>query len=668
MRRAIAAFATLLALLALYARGSSSSSEERSLTVSPDFGVAGNFGTWTVTYRVGAKGIAEGGGVRVELPDSWHAGDRNSANALQATNPRGDHYVSTRASREGVKLETIVEGESDEVLVKRARQSLDGRSERYVWVVRARVGQGKLRPGDTLSVVYGDTSGGSRGMRAAVVATTPEPILVAVDTVGTGRFELHPGRPTIRSKSGPPAQLIVYGPSEAVVGRPAELRLAVVDANANPAPDFQGDVRFQIVQGRAVLSDSAHANLARGWGVVPFTPAAPGILRITASALGGILKARTNPIRVSEKEPERNVYWGDLHSHSHYSWDGVGATSFEYARHVSALDFYALTDHSSTPDRYTRGLGPHVWQEYNALTDKHYDPGRFVTLHAYEASFGTPYGHHNVYFRDRPGPLLAPGDKVGLPELWSALTAGKALTVPHHTGKFPGGVRWDVQNPELRRNFEIYSAHGLSEAFDPEHPLAFEQSDFTGPSRSANGPQFAQDAWAHGLTLSTIAASDDHRAQPGKPHWGLAAVDAAGLTREEIFDALYERRTYGTTGARILLEFSINGQPMGRTIAASASPRLEIAGHGTDVIEEVQVLRHSKSARNFNVIHSIRPEALDFTWASIDAGFREDSIYYVRLRQRGHIGGRIAMAWSSPIWVQFAQAGNQRTISSLQLK
>jgi hypothetical protein len=659
LKRTIAGFTTLLPLLlVVYARGLSSARDDGSVTVSPDVSVAGHFGTWTVTYRVGPKGIAEGGGVRVELPDSWHAGDRNSANPLQATNPRGDYYVSARSSRAGVKLETVVESESNEVLVKNARQSLDGRSERYVWVVRARVRQGRLRPGDTLSVVYGDTSGGSRGMRAAVIATSPEPILVAVDAIGAGRFELHANRATIRSKSGPPAQLLVYGPSDASVGRPADLRVAIVDANANPVPDFRGDVRFQVVQGAAVLPDIARENLARGWGLVSFTPKTPGILRITASALDGILKAKSNPIRVNERESERKIYWGDLHSHSHYSWDGVGAASFEYARHVSALDFYALTDHSSTPAEYTRGLGPHVWQEYNALTDKHYERGRFVTLHAYEASFGTPYGHHNVYFRDEPGPLLAPGDKVGLPELWKALTAGKALTVPHHTGKFPAGVRWDIHNPEFRRNFEIYSAHGLSEAFDPEHPLAFEQSDFTGPSRSLNGSHFAQDAWAWGLTLSTIAASDDHRAQPGKPSWGLAAVRAAGLTREEIFDALYERRTYGTTGARILLEFSINGQPMGQTIAASAPPRLEVNAHGTDIIEEVQVLRHTKSARGFNVIRWIRPEALDFTWASVDAGLREDSIYYVRLRQRGQMGGRIAMAWSSPIWVQFAQPGN----------
>jgi hypothetical protein len=162
------------------------------------------------------------------------------------------------------------------------------------------------------------------------------------------------------------------------------------------------------------------------------------------------------------------------------------------------------------------------------------------------------------------------------------------------------------------------------------------------------------------LVLSTIASSDDHRAQPGKPHWGLAAVRAQGLTREQIFDAIHDRRTYGTTGARILLDFAINGDAMGRSVAVSAAPRLEVAAHGTDVIDEVQVLRYSKSSRGFEVIESIRPRALDFAWARVDAGFREDSIYYVRLRQRGEIEGRVAMAWSSPIWVRLTKVAPPR--------
>lgn len=659
MRRSLSMLGVLVPLLLAGGWVAYSQAPDAGMvSISPESGIAGNFGTWTVTYRVDNSGIAQGGAVRVELPDSWHAGDRNSANPLQATNPRADYFVIGRTSRRDVTLETIVEGESKDILVKSARPSLDGRSERYVFVVRVRVARGRLDAGDTVSVVYGDMSGGSRGMRAAVIATPPEPVLVAVDTTGSGTFALRRERPTIQSRSGPPAQLLLHAPSDVVVGRPAELRIAAVDANANPT-GFHGDIRFDIMQGSARLDAVARVDLTKGWAVVPFTPTGPGILRIAASAHDGLFKARANPVRVSEKEPERKVYWGDLHSHSQYSWDGVGATSFEYARRVSGLDFYALTDHSATAGEYTRGLGPHVWKEYNALTDKHDDPGRFVTLHAYEASFGAPYGHHNVYFRGGPGPLLAPGPGTGLPELWKALTAREALTIPHHTGKFPVGVRWDVHDAERRRNFEIYSAHGLSEAYDPDHQLAFERSDFTGPSRSANGPHFAQDAWIHGLALSTIAASDDHRAQPGKPHWGLAAVHATGLTREEIFDAMYDRRTYGTTGARILLSLSINGESMGRVVTTKAAPRLEIAAHGTDVIDEVDVLRYSKSARGFEVMDSIRPDAWDFSWARVDTAFREDSIYYVRLRQRGEIGGRPVIAWSSPIWVKLASSQSQ---------
>ena len=77
--------------------------QSASVRVEPSFGVAGNIGTWTVTYEVGASGMRPGGAVRVQLPDTWHAGERNSANRLQATDPKADHYVSARASRPDVK-------------------------------------------------------------------------------------------------------------------------------------------------------------------------------------------------------------------------------------------------------------------------------------------------------------------------------------------------------------------------------------------------------------------------------------------------------------------------------------------------------------------------------------------------------------------------------------
>ena len=69
------------------------------VSVTPAAGVAGHYGTWTVTWTAGADGLRTGGTVRVQLPDTWHAGERNSANRLQATDPQGDHYVSARVSR-----------------------------------------------------------------------------------------------------------------------------------------------------------------------------------------------------------------------------------------------------------------------------------------------------------------------------------------------------------------------------------------------------------------------------------------------------------------------------------------------------------------------------------------------------------------------------------------
>ncbi len=623
-----------------------------SAFVNPTIGVAGDFGTWTVTYRCGSKGLQTNGAIRVQLPDSWHAGDRNSANPLQATNPRADHFVSARCTRPGVLLETVVEGESDNLLVKSSRTGLDGRNERYVFVVRIRLLKGELESGDTIDVIYGDTSSGGRGMRAAIISTQPEPILLAEDTATSGNFQLLGNLPTLESRSGPAAELQLIARSQAVLGQGAELKIAVTDSNANPVSSFRSRLHLELIQGEADFPAQIEVNLENGWGSVEFNPRKVGILRFKASTNGGLLKARSNPVKVEESPGEYKIFWGDLHSHSRYSWDGVGRDPFVYARHVSGLDFYTMTDHSIQPSEGSpRGLGPHVWDDYKLLAESHNDPPEFVTLHAYECSFGSPYGHHNVYFRDQPGPLLSP-DQVTLPELWEPLNAGTALTIPHHTGKFPAPIHWDVHDEELRRNLEIYSAHGHSEYYDPDHPLAFEQSDFTSPSKSLKQPQYAQDAWRAGLALSTVASSDDHRAQPGQPHWGLTAVKAPHLTRTEVFDALYARRTYGTTGVRTLLEFSINGRTGGEDVLVRNTPELRVEAHGYNEIEQVEILRYCKSDGGFQVIFSFSPQALDFSWSNLDWSFREDSIYYVRLRETGEVRGRISMAWSSPIWAR----------------
>ncbi len=160
----------------------------------------------------------------------------------------------------------------------------------------------------------------------------------------------------------------------------------------------------------------------------------------------------------------------------------------------------------------------------------------------------------------------------------------------------------------------------------------------------------AHRAWIESYRLSTIASSDDHRTQPGQPHYGLTAVRGKTLSREGIFDALFERQTYATTGERILLKFEINGVEIGGHVKAPSAVNLAVRAIGTDIIDTVEVLRHVEGRPGFVVVRRLSPAKEVVSVNLTDDSPINDAIYYVRLRQRHLVRGRVAMAWSSPIW------------------
>lgn len=619
-------------------------------TITPERGVAGEYGTWTVSYTVGEGGIASGGGIRVQLPDEWHAGPRNSAVRLQTKDPRLDNYITANLSQGEATIRCIVENERDDELIKHAKKSLDGRNERYVFVVRVLVTEGTLSKGDVINVVYGDTSGGSKGNWASAVSAYALPIMMALDNDGDNRFERESYTPMLEALPGKAVYVQLHAPSNGTPGSALTCRITLLDKEFNPAT---GPASFSLSY-PAGLAGPESATIYRDHATTEFevTPSTEGVARVSARWEEEKRDVLGNPTEVTATLPERKLYWGDLHSHTRFSWDGVGQDNFNYARFVSGLDFYAMTDHAMAPEPgWTKGLSGADWDEYNQLTDTYHIPGEFVTLHAYECSFGKPYGHHNVYFRRTPGPLLFP-QSVKLPNLWASLQAGEALTIPHHTGKFPADVDFSIHNPEFRRNFEMYSGHGLSEVYDTTHPLAFESSDFTSDSKSAEGPVNVQDAWRMGLEVSAMASSDDHRAHPGIAMYGLAAIRATALTRNEIFQGLYDRHTYATTGAKIILHFSVNETPMGQTAKLDGAAKIQIRAHGTDTIDFVELLRLLPGEEGFSVIQRWEPGTLDFETAFEDSAAAQGAIYYTRLRQNKLVHKRVAMAWSSPVWVK----------------
>jgi hypothetical protein len=628
----------------------------------PPTASAGAWGTWVLDVTVGQGGITTGGGLRCQLPDSWHAYMRNGAKGMQSEDEVSPNYVSAETPRPDVELSCTVEGGTTESVVKSNRVGLDGREGRYVYVTRVRVESGVLREGDAVRILYGDQRWGSPGFVAALHPEGPEEVVLHVDTGVGEHVPLVLGDPpTLEVVAGPPEELQVIAPSIVAVGEPNVLRVAVLDRHANLVRDARGTLHVTpdgVVSDMATTVELATEDLGRLH--VPFTLTTEGVVRFSVTLDGVELGATSNPVKVVQ-DPGTKLYWGDLHSHAYRSFDAVGSRPHDYARDGAALDFFALTEHC---ERWPSGS----WEDIVGQAREHEQLGRFVVFPAYEATFGEPWGHHNVYFEDADHAVASVVDEVvgahngTLLELWAALQDSGALTIPHHTGvafgastrgNIPGSSTpnpdWRHHDADLRRLIEIYSGHGQSESYDPAHPLSYDRSLFSTNSSRA-GPYYAQDAWLQGHVLGVIASSDNHRAQPGRPELGLAAVWANELSAKAVFGQLRARRTFGAVGGRILLEFTLDDRPMGSVLSATTGD-IEVEVHGTGVIDLIEVVAADLGAGGWKLAHRWEPGVQDFADRWHDPSPLDRGLYYVRMRQRGQYRGRIPMAWSSPIWV-----------------
>lgn len=646
-----------------------------NLSISPDNGRAGTWGTWVVTYAVGEAGLAQGGGIRVALPERWHQWWRNSARRVQSADPSAPFYVTARTDRAGVRLRCEVLDATEGEYAKAYRRNVGyPPGSRYSWTVAVTVQERALHKGDTVSVVYGDMSHGGRGFTPPLWNGSPERVRAEVDATGDGAFSLLPDAalPWLHSAPGPPVELLMVLSSRGTVGRELRARMVALDEFQNPVPAPDAAIYLVVETGAATLAENpVKLGDAGTWGSREFsvTPTESGVLRLRGTSHDGTLYGLSNPCKVTDQPNETDkasaagLYWGDIHSHSQFSWDGTGTGDdhFRYARYASLLDIYCATDHN---DRRSMSLDD--WRQNVAYTEKWYAPGRFATILGYEASFGAPWGHHNVYYRGGEGPLHY-HDEENPEEIWqrgeSENLAGEMFTIPHHTGGFArpgGGVKhdWSIHNQRFRPSIEIYSSHGLSEEYAPDHPISMDVSNFTfnGPGDPGN---YTVDAWLAGLKLGTIGSSDNHGAQPGKEGFGTMAVWAPELTREAVFDAIRNRSTYGSTGSRIYLEFTVNGEPMGGEVSVASGEPVEVRVEalGTGPLRWIHILRADldRPDEGFSVVRrewfpgSSAP--LDFSLEWTDNSPPTRAIYYVRVRQRDLVHGRVAQVWSSPVWV-----------------
>jgi hypothetical protein len=365
------------------------------------------------------------------------------------------------------------------------------------------------------------------------------------------------------------------------------------------------------------------------------------------------------------------IFFGDLHAHSAYS-DATNDVDEFYHRYRDAYgyDFATLTDHD-----YLDGIElslselKMLWNHSDRMTA----PGKFVAMYGYEwtapaiAEHAVPgqsvgEGHRHILYPDQTGPLVSYGEESANTgkKLLKRLKGVKALVIPHHTSW--SGTDWEAHDEELQRLIEVCSTHGRFE-YPGNKPIGYRRDHI-------HVGKFVLDGLARGHRLGFVGGSDSHglrwhatevegrdsHVPPGtRVGWkedayrtGMTAVLAPELTREALYEALYHRRCYATSGVPIVLDFRIDGQLMGSDIVIHAAPRIDCFVTATAPIRSAEIVRSGHVFAGLQCREGEGLTTLSFSLQDTIIIPGESHYYYLRLTQEDG-----NMAWSSPIWVQF---------------
>jgi len=399
------------------------------------------------------------------------------------------------------------------------------------------------------------------------------------------------------------------------------------------------------------------------------------------------------PAYINEPTPERDIsehhtwthdgvtyklYWGDYHRHTDVSNcitanDGCIVEQFRYAIDMGKLDTLGTSDHTDIAKIYT----PYEWWLNQKLVDVFYAPGFFTSMYAYEREQKWPFGHRNMVFAQRGGPIVyiqrknylaSPWQKIfpvkedGTPELhptelWDVLTRyGQPVSAISHTGATGMGTDWDQIPPidhRVENVIEIYQGARVSyEGQNAPQPTVGLRvgEEYNHASTVIGKPVVGQPirsfteknngVYQHALELGHklgVWANSDHIST----HTSYGGVYVKEFTREGIIEGLNARRTIAATD-KIFVEFTCNDKLLGTEIAVTGRPVLKFSVDGTAPIKRVTLVRNEKNHQQWEP--GTKTFQQTFTDESALAG---ENRYYLRVEQSDG-----NMAWSSPIWVQ----------------
>ena len=244
---------------------------------------------------------------------------------------------------------------------------------------------------------------------------------------------------------------------------------------------------------------------------------------------------------------EMHLYCGQVHSHTNES-DGRGtpAEAFQYAKNVTRMDYFAVTDHSGCLDR-------DVYARQRALADRFNVPGSFATLYGFEMTWHQVngfWGHINFLnskwacFSSYSNDLDAFNQSVA--------EHPEGIAMFNHPGDTWGNGDDFRDFPDnVKETYALYEMNGTRH--HPSYALAL----------------------SRGWRVSPLLNEDNHHADWGDSG-GMGYVLAPALTRENILDGMRRRRTYMTTDRTVQVRYRVNGEWLGAILQSPDKLDVEI--------------------------------------------------------------------------------------------
>ena len=480
---------------------------------------AGSFQTFNLIYTAGKYGVDDSGSLRICFR---FASDQSKP---QFDDPEGYNYTKIFASN-GALLTYRYDPKGN---VRPWDKTL------YIKVV-----EGFLTEGDTITIMFGDTSEGSPGMRLQTFCEDSYEFHTLVDPIATFCYQPMPKQPEIQIIPGKPDRYVAVGPTICEINEKFVVKIKGEDMWGNPSNKCDGifypksNVHIKGLPKSIKVKEGEFFYTISGLTVSKDDDFIIDFLDEDEQVVFS-----TNPIK-SIDQPTLRYFWADLHGQSEETI-GTGSAEqyFAFARDLAFVD---ATGHQGNDFQ----MSDIFWKKLDNLCKEFDSNGRFVAIPGYEWSGNTSLGgDRNVFFpkegrkiRRSSHALISDNSDLGTDcdtarDLFEAFAKNNEFDVVcyAHCGGRYADIKF-AHDGRFEKSVEVHSSWGT---FD----------------------WLVEDAFKLGYRVGIVANSDGHKGRPGASYPGAGLFGAIGgltcfltkeLSRNSIMDCMKKRRHYATTG------------------------------------------------------------------------------------------------------------------------